>query len=357
MEYTETDAIDEQEGTLANKQSRWWWFIKQCTLQEAGDFTMDPDECAYAGWRVHAAPTTGQVHVHCLVNFKQPKRFGALQNRGYSNLKYVVGKTHINNCRNYLVTNEHQDGSPKGVLSPEIEEIGVWKHGVSQGARSDLAECCDDLKEHTLDDIAIKYPTTYVRNYRGLASLKQIYDKKIENRDVQVTVYYGDSGAGKTHSVFEENDRSDVYQLCMGRDLWFDGYNGQSVLLIDDSIKRFKYHELLKYLDKYPIQLPIKGGHVWANYTKVFITMVSPPEEWYRNLYDRQLERRLNKIVHFTGDYQAGVPTVKTVIKDDKAIAWDNTSPIREEMDIEEEVEISDEELLDRVKNGTVKFF
>jgi hypothetical protein len=62
MDYVEDDAIPDQGDTLANKQGRWWWFIVQCnTLQEAGDFSMDPAECKYAAWRVHAAPTTGNI--------------------------------------------------------------------------------------------------------------------------------------------------------------------------------------------------------------------------------------------------------------------------------------------------------
>ena len=45
---------------------------------------------------------------------------------------------------------------------------------------------------------------------------------------------------------------------------WWDGYEGEKEVLIDEFWKDFyKYHELLRLLDRYPCKVEKKGG--WAH--------------------------------------------------------------------------------------------
>lgn len=83
---------------------------------------------------------------------------------------------------------------------------------------------------------------------------------------------WGRPGTGKSRYVWDMWG-DDLYSLFSQKPLWFDGYRGEKVLLIEefeyDGISR---EMLLKLLDIYPLQVPVKGGSVWAQWTKIYIT-------------------------------------------------------------------------------------
>lgn len=134
------------------------------------------------------------------------------------------------------------------------------------------------------------YPEFYCRYHRGLEKLQQKGDKW---RQVEVIVLWGETGSGKTRQVMEQDD---VYKIDPPYQ-WWDGYEGESTLLIDD-YKRGCINRgfLLNLLDGYRLRLETKGSHVWALWSKVYITTNSNPENWV----DDALDRRISKKVHVT---------------------------------------------------------
>jgi len=302
MDNAEADAIDGDEST--GKQSRWWWFILQWDdIAEMGAFKMTPDECVYAGWRHHMAPTTGQLHTHVLVHFKSPMRFATLANRGYANLKYVANNDRRENCHNYMQTDLHSDGTPKGVMSPEMEEIGTWSP-TGQGKRTDLTKAVETLKQHGVMRVAVEHPEAYVRYNRGLNALVRATEELEMRETMYVTWMFGTPGGGKTWSVFELEGMDRVFRLPdPDPKVWFGSYTGQPVLLIDDCIGQIRYKALLKYLDIYPLEVEVKGDFQRAKWTKVYICDTNEPKIMYPNDYDDQLERRIHCMIEFVGKY------------------------------------------------------
>lgn len=292
--------------------SRWWWCILQFSgiLHMAAWYLPTTPKVEYAAWRYHAAPTTKQLHLHLLINFKNCVKFTQMQAMGYLNCKWLTSAQHKQNCRTYLEDDLHADGSSKGVMSPAMEEYGEWNGGSEQGKRNDLGKTCEMIAEgKTMKQVATEYPTTFVRNYRGLAQYELLVKQPSGIRlDIKVIVHYGIAGSGKTRRVYDTNNMEDIFRLPMSSDknIWFDGYHGQKVLILDDCVKRFKYHDLLNYLDIYPLTLPTKGGHAECRWEKVYITHTDPPERWY-TMFDDQLDRRIKEIWFF--DKEQGIST------------------------------------------------
>lgn len=120
--------------------------------------------------------------------------------------------------------------------------------------------------------------------------------------------YYGDTGAGKTKRCWEEAKAKyggDIW-VSHTTDQWFDGYNGQKGVILDDiRSATWRFAELLRLTDRYPIDVPIKGGfRKWVPET-IWITAPVEPRELYRNYqtgepYDgiEQLERRITTLEH-----------------------------------------------------------
>jgi len=74
--------------------------------------------------------------------------------------------------------------------------------------------------------------------------------------------------------------------LSLAGSLWFDGYLGQHVMLIDDfcgSREKWCKHSpqlLLNLLDPYGMQGQIKGGFTWLAHKVVFMTANFNTTEW-----------------------------------------------------------------------------
>ncbi|AGS36210.1 replication-associated protein [Circoviridae 11 LDMD-2013] len=157
-----------------------------------------------------------------------------------------------------------------------FEEHGTRKTS-SQGKRMDL-EAVKALLDGgaPLREVADQHFGTFVRYGRGIAQYQLVTAKK-RARDVSVHVLWGAPGVGKTRWIFERH--ADDLWICNDPTLqWFDGYQGESVVLIDDFRGEASPAFMLRLLDRYPLQVPIKGGFTEWRATTIYITSnVAPP--------------------------------------------------------------------------------
>lgn len=117
------------------------------------------------------------------------------------------------------------------------------------------------------------HPLMYCRYHRGIEKLHM--EQGAKWRDVKVTVLWGQTGTGKTRTVMSMDD---VFKIDPPY-TWWDGYYGESILLIDDYKKGdIKRGMFLNMLDGYRLRLETKGGHTWALWKHVYITTNSNPD-------------------------------------------------------------------------------
>lgn len=178
---------------------------------------------------------------------------------------------------------------------PESRLRGPWEHGVwiPQGDRSDLRTVAESIREDGLSLTIEEYPDKYIRYHTGMHRLAEHLARNVrEQRSVVTYAFWGPAGCGKTRLCY------DMFPNCfkITRDadqLWWDGYMGEEVLLLDDFYGWIRWHFFLSVLDRYPLRLPIKGGHTYANWKVVLITSNKPPEQWYEHGMKPELKRRL----------------------------------------------------------------
>jgi len=185
----------------------------------------------------------------------------------------------------------------------QFSEFGT-KSVVSQGKRSDLDAFKESIdagrsEAEVADDyfgVWSRHPELYHR-YKRLKSAKQA-------RDIRVVFLWGEPGTGKTRGVFETYP--DAWINSDPSLQWFDGYNGESIVLLDDYRGQASDAFILKLLDRYPMQVPVKGGFRDWLPTTIFVTSNCDPREMHVPVA-QAFRRRIHAIHHLQGNlYAAG---------------------------------------------------
>lgn len=170
---------------------------------------------------------------------------------------------------------------------------GPFEAGVKpqQGKRHDLDCICDCVKAGKRNtEILEECGAKAARFEKQINFFRFTYDEIKSDRQLQgvrVIVIWGPTGTGKTYSainyIANKVDYFIVEAPARGTDkVWFNGYEGQKTLIMDDFSGNFCNIEYLKrLLDHYKLKVEIKGGYVWACWTTVVITSNQAPSDWY----------------------------------------------------------------------------
>ncbi len=249
------------------------------------------NQCKYIIFQEEICPKTKKKHYQGYVQWKSPQRMTRVK-------KLVGNSTHVEKSRGNGSQNELYCSKADG------RSRGPWRWGTltaSQGQRTDLESCIQWVKEGKSDlDIYNADPVAYIKfkKYIQTARNMELQQSTAAFRAVSVLVYYGDAGAGKTRLAMELDPDLYIVPDPEGGKLWFDGYNGQETILLDDFYGWIKYHFLLRILDGYRIQLQTKGGFCQGAWKRVIITSNKHPNEWYSFGYPDALKRRIEKVTH-----------------------------------------------------------
>lgn len=262
--------------------SRHWCFTLNNPKNDQPDFGR-LRHCRYAIWQKESAPDTGTVHLQGYVEFAQPVRL--------SSMRETLPGAHLERRRGSRDQAREYCRKPDRLDGPW--EWGVWD--LSPGKRTDLESAVELLRASSgrLRDVAREQPVAIVKWHRGLRELSRLLHGGGRRLKLKVYVLWGDAGSGKTRYVHDMWGE-DLYTLASQSPLWFDGYEGEKTLLIDEWTGEMGRETALQLLDVYPMQVPVKGGFVWAEWERVFITANTN----FTVGWDAALMRRVTLIEH-----------------------------------------------------------
>jgi len=132
----------------------------------------------------------------------------------------------------------------------------------------------------------------------------------------EVVWIFGKTGKGKSHFVEAMLEGKRYYMKGPGK--WWDQYDMEEYLWVDDFRKDyFKFHYLLKVLDRYKMMCEYKGGYSRIRVRFTYITCPVHPAVLYGNKKDsaKQLLRRIyekGRVMEClrAGDDAAGTPAL-----------------------------------------------
>lgn len=202
----------------------------------------------------------------------------------------------------------------------ETQVGGPYVYGVpskGSGERTDLENLKKALDSGASDkEISENYFAQFLKYNRGIALYRNLHAAR-QNRKPLVSFYYGPTGTGKTASVCSVYE--DVYIRSNTTGAFWEGFNGQSVVLIDDFYGWMPYHDMLRYLDRYPLKVNVKGSSCEYAPARIVITSNRLLHDWYdkEKIPDiSALVRRIDNFVYFWDASHIGSP-IKSVTYSD----------------------------------------
>jgi len=232
------------------------------------------------------SPKTNRKHLQGFICFSNPRSIAGIKDFfscPWMHLEVARGSPEQN--RKYC----SKASADQGVLALVDNPIIEWGQlPAPQGARSDLKARLSPLAagSQSLSQFIGEAPALYVRYRRGIEALAaRAQAAKIPPfRKVEVYVLWGPTGTGKTRFATSFRTPEDTYMLAQASKsgLWFDGYESQSVLVVDEfEPGNISMSTLLRMLDGYKQQFPAKGYFVWGAWDTIFITSNHHPDTWY----------------------------------------------------------------------------
>ncbi len=265
-------------------QSRNWCFTDFELLDWAKIYEQS-DEIRYICWGQETCPNTKKKHYQGWIQVEKKKRLGGIKKLCQSK------KIHIESCRG-----TESDNNKYCQKDNVYKTIGAF---TCQGKRTDL----DALKiiidnGGTMKNIADENFPAFIQYNRGFQVYKNIIDKQTRKhfRKVKTIHIHGKTGTGKTKRAM--NYSKDTYKIQGNALKWWDGYDGEKTLVIDEYDSQIPCTELLGILDGYELRLEIKGSFTYANWDNVIIT--SNYKELHENakgMHREALKRRITETV------------------------------------------------------------
>lgn len=263
-------------------QARWWIL----TIPHA-NFSPPylPPSIQYLRGQLERGGDTGYLHWQLVVNARQPARLAAI--------KRIFGDSaHAEPTRSAAALDYVWKDDTR-VEGTQLE-LGDPPH--QRNSERDWERIRAMAMEGRLDDLDGQ---TYVCHYNQLKRIA--VDNMVPiGVEKEVVVYWGRTGTGKSRRAWAEAGLG-AYPKDPRSKFW-DGYRGQEHVVVDEFRGGIDIAHLLRWLDRYPVIVEVKGSSVVLQAKKVWITSNIPPSEWYPGLDAETLAalmRRFNGVIHF----------------------------------------------------------
>lgn len=229
----------------------------------------------------------GYHHWQFVVHFEKPIRLGGVRK--------LFGPYHAEPCRSKAA----QDYVWKEATAvPESRfELGIKP--IERSSSKDWDKVWDDAKSGKINEIPADIR---IRSYHTLKRIHKDHSEAPFRNEITVNVYWGATATGKSHRMFEEAYAGGIIPYVKASTTkWWDGYQGQDRVIMDEFRGQISIEHLLKWLDKYPCFVEEKGGQLALKATQFWICSNLHPSSWYPTMDHESQEallRRL-KIIHF----------------------------------------------------------
>ena len=246
-----------------------------------------PDEFRYMVWQREAGDKTQREHLQMYIETKKCTAVTTLQKKYHGFWTLANGTAEQNKVY---------------CTKLECRLDGPWELGepIKKGQRTDINTALETVRKRGYEAAFMEHPQTVVRYANGFQKYGHIVAKRQRQDEgyVAPTIYvlWGPSGTGKTKWAMESNDST--WMIPDLEEKWFDGYNGEHRIVMDEFAHQWKLHTMLRFLDGNMLTPPTKGAHVVLRNREWVITTNLAPKDWYPKCNQTQRDALFNRLFH-----------------------------------------------------------
>lgn len=265
---------------MARRQGIYWLL----TIPQNGWTPYLPPGVSWIRGQLESGTNTGFLHWQIIVGFMQKKSLRAV--------KELFGDT----CHAELSRSE---AASDYVWKEDTRVEGTQFELGVQPFQRNLAKDWERIWELAMSGDMLSIPADIrVNSYRTLRAISADYARP-DAMERTCNVFIGPTGTGKSRRAWDEAGM-DAYVKDPNSKFWC-GYFGQPNVVIDEFRGRVDVSHLLRWLDRYPVNVEIKGSSVPLCGQYFWITSNLEIEEWYPELDAETLAalKRRCRVTHF----------------------------------------------------------
>jgi hypothetical protein len=263
---------------MANSTTARIW-IGTIPVESCFSCTPHVESIVYARGQVESGGDSGYLHWQVVVYFKQPVRL--------SGVKKVFGTgTHWEQTRSKAAEDY--------VWKEETRVEGTtFEYGTKPFRRNEPADWDKILVSCKSGEFGEIPSDIFIRCYSSITRIRADYGECIGIvKDVRV--YWGPTGTGKSRTAWEEAGMEAYAKDPLSK--WWDGYQGQRNVVVDEFRGIIQISHLLRWFDRYPLRVERKGSSVPLLAEKVWITSNIHPRQWYPELDEMTMDALLRRL-------------------------------------------------------------
>lgn len=238
------------------------------------------------------APTTGHIHVHFYVQFKNPLKLSIKKLCGARADKCNAKPIE---CIEYV--KKEKDPEKRGTIIFEEDKTEPW--GMEEKIEGEKGEELKYEDALLMDNEELgKLPFSQMKNIEELIRRN---DAKLTgaklHKKVKVLYLYGKSGVGK--SIYAKwLFRNEVFDTLKCKDGFWSGtssYEVKCALYDDFRDMHMEPSEFINFIDSDIHNMNIKYGNYQNRYKYIIITSIQPPAQLYANFQKKNEEKGLEE--------------------------------------------------------------
>jgi len=258
-----------------------YWLL---TIPHANFTPFLPPDVAYVRGQLERGADTGFLHWQLLVVYSRKCRLAA------------VKKTFGNGIHAELSRSNAADAYVwKDDTRVDGTQFELGQRAIRRNAPTDWLQVRNSAVLGRLDSIP---DDIYVRCYNQLRRIESDHLQAV-GHERRVRVYWGATGTGKSRRAWDEASFGAFPKDP--RSKFWDGYRGQEHVVIDEFRGGIDIAHLLRWLDRYPVIVEVKGASTVLSATNIWITSNLDPRLWYPDLDQETIGALIRRmeITHF----------------------------------------------------------
>ena len=235
----------------------------------------------------------------------------------YEHFQFVVGfrrSTRFNKAKSFFPACVHLeavkdldnalDYCHKSDTAIEHSYVELGVRPVRRNSSRDWTDVWDAARSGDLESID---PQILVTHYNNLKRIRADFVTPPVREGVQLFIYWGLTGSGKSYRAFQEAKEDGVLPYFKSSsNKWWDGYRGETCVVIDEFEGKVSIDHILRWVNWLPCLVETKGGTIPLNAVRFWITSNLKPTLWWPDCPDAQYRaflRRVSLEVYFNNRF------------------------------------------------------